>query len=65
MKDNSLLCSMRRKRECLDNAIAESFFGTLKTELVDHEYYRSKEEAKKVCSDTLKSYTAGEDDILI
>jgi putative transposase len=38
---------MSRKGECLDNAVAESFFGTLKTELVDHEDYRSKEAAKK------------------
>lgn len=47
MTDNSLLCSMSRKGECLDNAVAESFFGTLKTELVDHEDYRTKEEARK------------------
>lgn len=47
LKDSSLLCSMSRKGECLDNAVAESFFGTLKTELVDHEDYRTKEEAKK------------------
>lgn len=38
---------MSRKGECLDNAAAESFFGTLKTELVDHEDYRTKEEAKQ------------------
>lgn len=47
LKDNTLVCSMSRKGECLDNAVAESFFGTLKTELVDHEDYRTKEEAKK------------------
>lgn len=47
MKDNKLICSMSRKGECLDNAVAESFFGTLKTELVDHEDYRTKEEAKR------------------
>ncbi len=47
LKENKLICSMSRKGECLDNAVAESFFGTLKTELVDHEDYRTKEEAKK------------------
>ncbi|MDZ7803158.1 IS3 family transposase [Thiohalophilus sp.] len=47
LKDNNLLCSMSRKGECLDNAVAESFFGTLKTELVDHEDYRTKDEAKR------------------
>ena len=47
LKENKLICSMSRKGECLDNAVAESFFGTLKTELVDHEDYRSKDAAKK------------------
>lgn len=45
--ENELICSMSRKGECLDNAVAESFFGTLKTELVDHEDYRTKAEAKQ------------------
>ena len=47
LKENKLLCSMSRKGECLDNAVAESFFGTLKTELVEHEDYRSKDDAKR------------------
>lgn len=47
LKDNQLICSMSRKGECLDNAVAESFFGTLKTELVDHEDYFTKTEAKQ------------------
>ena len=47
LKDNRLICSMSRKGECLDNAVAESFFCTLKTELVDHEDYRTKADAKQ------------------
>jgi len=39
LKERGLLCSMSRKGECHDNAVAESFFGSLKTELVDHEDY--------------------------
>ena len=46
LKKHDLLCSMSRKGECLDNAVAESFFGTLKTELVDHEDYHTKHQAK-------------------
>lgn len=46
LKDHRLICSMSRKGECLDNAVAESFFGTLKTELVDHEDYQSKYQAR-------------------
>ena len=47
LEDHTLICSMSRKGECLDNAVAESFFGTLKTELVDHEDYRTKQEARQ------------------
>lgn len=34
LKAHSMECSMSRKAECHNNAVAESFFGTLKTELV-------------------------------
>jgi len=44
---HQLLCSMSRKGECLDNAVAESFFSSLKTELVDHEDYRTREAARQ------------------
>jgi len=44
---NNLLCSMSRKGECWDNAVAESFFGSLKNERVYHEDYRTREEAKQ------------------
>ena len=47
LKDHQLICSMSRKGECLDNAVAESFFGTLKTELVDHEDYFTKAQARQ------------------
>ena len=42
-----LLSSMSRKGECLDNAVAESFFGSLKNELVHHEDYRTRVEARQ------------------
>jgi len=47
LTDNGLLCSMSRKGDCLDNAVAESFFGTLKTELTDDEDYRTRDLAKQ------------------
>ncbi len=47
LTDNNLRCSMSRKGECLDNAVAESFFGSLKNELVYHEDYKTRAEAKQ------------------
>ena len=47
LKENGMKCSMSRKGECHDNAVAESFFGTLKTELIDHEDYYTRQQAKQ------------------
>jgi putative transposase len=41
-----ITCSMSRKGNCYDNAPMESFFATLKKELVHHEDYATVEEAK-------------------
>jgi transposase InsO family protein len=40
-------CSMSRIANCLDNAVAESFFSTLKNELTLHERYRTRAEARR------------------
>lgn len=34
LKDSGIICSMSRKGDCWDNSVVESFFGTLKTELI-------------------------------
>ena len=47
LSQHGMLPSMSRKGECYDNAVAESFFGTLKTEWVDDEDYRTREQAKQ------------------
>lgn len=39
--------SMSRRGNCYDNAVTESFFGTLKTELVHHESYATREAARQ------------------
>ena len=47
IKKNKLITqSMSRKRNCWDNAVAESFFKTLKTEHIYHSKYKTKEQAK-------------------
>lgn len=37
--------SMSRKGDCWDNAVSESFFGVLKSELVHHEQFATRQEA--------------------
>lgn len=37
--------SMSRKGNCWDNAVSESFFGSLKNELIHHERFRTRQEA--------------------
>jgi transposase InsO family protein len=39
--------SMSRRGNCWDNACVESFFGTLKRELIHHRQYRTREEARQ------------------
>ena len=39
--------SMSRKGNCLDNAIIENFFGTLKSELFYFKNYNSVDQLKK------------------
>ena len=46
LKTFKTIQSMSGKGNCYDNAVAESFFHTLKTELVYHETYRTRMEAK-------------------
>lgn len=45
LKEHGFLCSMSRKGNCYDNAVAESFFGRLKSEWVNHQRYLSRSEA--------------------
>jgi putative transposase len=46
LTEHGLISSMSRKGDCWDNAPMESFWGTLKQELVYHVHFLTKEEAK-------------------
>ena len=48
--------SMSRKGNCWDNAPMESFFGTLKTELVYHEDYKTRAEARLSIFDYIEAF---------
>lgn len=53
---NGIIQSMSRKGNCYDNAVMESFFHTLKTELVRHENFQTREEAKMKVFDYIEIY---------
>jgi transposase InsO family protein len=42
---HGIRCSMSRKGECLDNAVAERFFGSLKGERTAHRAYATRQDA--------------------
>jgi putative transposase len=48
IKEHKIIQSMSRKGDCWDNAVAESFFHTLKTELIYQHKFKNREEAKNV-----------------
>ena len=47
LKTAGAVCSMSRKANCWDNAPMESFMATLKKELVHHEDYQTREQARR------------------
>ena len=47
LRENDIVCSMSRKGNCWDNAVVESFFGTLKQELMNRRLFATREEARQ------------------
>ena len=47
LSEHDILQSMSRKGDCWDNAVSESFFHSLKTELVHHERFKTRAEANQ------------------
>jgi putative transposase len=48
--------SMSRKGDCWDNAVAESFFATIKGELIDHEDFQTKAAAIAAIGDYIDTF---------
>jgi transposase InsO family protein len=46
LKQERIECSMSRRGDCWDNAPMESFFASLKKELIHHEDYTTREQAR-------------------
>jgi putative transposase len=56
MQQFVMVPSMSRKGNCWDNASMESFFGTLKRELVHHRKYRTRQQAVAEISEYIEMF---------
>jgi putative transposase len=56
LKASGITCSMSRRGNCWDNAVAESFFGTIKTELIHRQNFSSQLEARTVIAEWIEVF---------
>jgi putative transposase len=56
LSQRGIVPSMSRTGDCWDNAVAESFFGTLKAELVDYERYPTRAAARASIGDYIEAF---------
>ena len=55
-KHKSVSLSMSRKGDCWDNAVSESFFKTIKTELINQNDYQNKSKAEISIAHYIKTF---------
>ena len=56
LRRHGIVASMSRKGDCWDNSVAESFFSTLKTELVEDQVYDSHAQADDAIGDYIEGF---------
>lgn len=56
LTDVAMIPSMSRKGDCWDNAVAESFFATIKGEMLDHEDFETRAEATAAIADYVDGF---------
>jgi len=56
LADNKMDVSMSRRGNCYDNAVVESFFGSLKTECIQDTVYPSRRQAKLALFDYMEVF---------
>ena len=56
LKEKGIVQSMSRKGNCLDNAVIENFFGTLKSEMFYTRKFRTIDELKKEIKEYINYY---------
>jgi len=57
---NKIVCSMSRRGDCWDNAVAESFFSTIKLELVYETEWTTRAQARAAIFEYLEVFYNGE-----
>jgi putative transposase len=58
---HGIICSMSGKGNCWDNAVMESFYRSLKVELIYQNHSRQEEKLKEISLNTLRYFTTGKD----
>jgi transposase InsO family protein len=56
MEQHGMISSMSRRGNCWDNAVAESFFGQLKNELICGQVFKSTDEARSAIFDYIEVF---------
>jgi len=56
LRQHGMVCSMSGKGNCFDNAVAESFFATLKKELVHRRIFFTREQATRELADYIEHF---------
>lgn len=56
LKDHNLEASMSRRGNCYDNAVAESFFASLKTERIRRKTYKTRQDARQDVFDYIEMF---------
>ena len=56
LKTHNLVCSMSRRGNCYDNAVAESFFQLLKRERIKRKIYKDRETARQDIFDYIEMF---------
>lgn len=56
LQNAGITCSMSRRANCWDNAVAESFFGTLKIELIHPRIFSTREIARTIIAEWIEVF---------
>ena len=56
LRVRAIVCSMSRRGDCWDNAVVESFFASLKLELIHRRSFRTREEARLAIFDYIEIF---------